>query len=61
MVAWIWEVAVENGDEVVEVWVYLESGGDDGLSLGWWEKDESRKIPRSEHECTCCPLGCQSP
>lgn len=48
MVAWIWEVAVENGEEEVEVWVYLESGGDDRLNLGWWEKDESRKIPRSE-------------
>lgn len=38
---------VENGEEEVEVWVYLDSGGDDGLNLGW-ERDESRKMSRSE-------------
>lgn len=40
-------VAVVNGEGQMEFWVYFESVGDDGLNWGW-EKEESRKIARSE-------------
>lgn len=40
-------MAVVNDEEQMEFWVYFESVGDDGLN-GGWEKEESRKIPRSE-------------
>lgn len=37
MVAWIWVVAMVNGEEEVEFWVILKVC-DDGLNLGWERK-----------------------